>query len=326
MLDLNNENTRKGALDALSMILDSRKRKIKVKQKDTDDEQGDDGIPELKLPKNSEIITNGAESDGENNDDELDDAEEQETAEERQARIDRLNNTVEDQEALETELANIALDNEERENKKVRASQAAARKAAMASGRSLNGIQDFSVFVRDLDHAMKKQTTLTTKPEDTYAKMNPTYAHTDLLMPGSGYKEKRTIPIINVYWDESGSLYQSDKEKGRDALSLLLRLQARKKIKVKNYWFADNVADSPEGTRGATGAFPEILKHIKETKATNVIIFTDSDFNRQTNFSKIAPIDISGCVWWIWCGSAADKAVPYIKPRTRGNVFEYRMR
>lgn len=327
MLDLNNENVKKGALDALGLILDSKKRKIRIKQNEIEASEENDDIPELKMPKNSEIIgRNNEDEDDEIDENDLDDDEDKETAEERQARIDRLKNTVEDPEALENELANIALDNEERKNKIIRASQAAARQVAMSSGRSLQGIQDFSNFTRDLERAMKKQTAVSTKPEDTYSKVNPTYAKSDLLMPGSGYLEKRAVPIINVYWDESGSLRPSDKENGKDALSLLLKLQARKKIKVNNYWFADNVADSPEKAYGCTQAFPEILKHIKETKATNVVIFTDDDFNRQTDFRKIKPIDISGCVWWIWCGAEANKAVPYIKPRNRSNLFEYKMR
>lgn len=322
MLDLNNENIKNGTLDALNTILDSRKRKIRIKQSEIA-EMSEDNIPELKMPKNSEIISDDFDGEmGENENSE----EVQETSEERQARIDRLKNVVEDPDALENELNNISLDNEERENKKIRASKAAAKKALEASGRSMQGIQDFSAFSRDLTHAMNKQTAVNTKPEDTYSKVNPTYAKSDLLMPGSGYLEKRAIPIINVYWDESGSLSSGDVQKGREALQYLLKLQNRKKIKVKNYWFSDNVANSPEGTYGATRAFPEILKHIEETKATNVIIFTDDDFNSQTNFKKIKPINIHGCVWWIWCGSVADRAVPYIKTRLRSNVFEYRMR
>lgn len=323
MLDLNNENIKNGTLDALNIILDSRKRKIRIKQSEIDD-MSEDNIPELKMPKNSEIISD--DFDGEMGENENSEEEVQETSEERQARIDRLKNVVEDPEALENELNNISLDNEERENKKIRASKEAARKALEASGRSMQGIQDFSIFSRDLEHAMKKQTAVNTKPEDTYSKVNPTYAKSDLLMPGSGYLEKRAIPIINVYWDESGSLSSGDVQRGREALKYLLKLQNRKKIKVKNYWFSDNVANSPEGTYGATRAFPEILKHIEETKATNVIIFTDNDFNSQTNFKKIKPVTISGCVWWIWCGSTADRAVPYIKTRLRSNVFEYKMR
>lgn len=323
MLDLNDKNIKNGTLDALNTILDSRKRKIRIKQSEID-EKSDDNIPELKMPKNSEVISD--EFDGEMGENESSEDDVKETPEERQARIDRLKNVVEDPEALENELTNISLDNEERKNKKIRASQEAARKALEASGRSMQGIQDFSIFSRDLEHAMKKQTAVSTKPEDTYSRVNPTYAKSDLLMPGSGYLDKRSIPIINVYWDKSGSLSSGDVQRGKEALKYLLKLQSRKKIKVKNYWFSDNVANSPEGAYGATGAFPEILKHIEETKATNVIIFTDSDFNSQTNFKKIKPISIHGCVWWIWCGSIADRAVPYIKTRLRSNVFEYKMR
>lgn len=323
MLDLKNENVKKGAVDALNIILISRKRKIRVNTAQDDNQKKDD-IPELKLPKNSEVISE--DNDGEMGENEPKDDNERESDEERQGRIDRLNRLANNAEEIENELANIALDKNEREEKIARASKEAARKAAEKSGRSINGIQDFSQFERDLSRAMKKQTTETSKPEDTYSKVNPTYAKSDLLMPGRGYAERRTIPIINVYWDESGSLRPNEIKQGRNALSKLLKLEQRKKIKVKNYWFADNVVNSPEDAYGGTGAFPSILEHIQATKATNVIIFTDSDFNYQTKFNSISPIKINGCVWWIWAGGIADRAVPYIKPRLKSNVFEYRLR
>lgn len=319
MLDLSNEMSKKGVLDALNTILDSRKRKIQVSS-DSDDQHKD--VPQLKLPKNSEIISK--------DDPTIDEPTSQDPNQgqtSRQARIDKLTNLVKDPKALENELINIQFDNEERENKRIRASQEAARKALEASGRSMQGIQDFSVFSRDLEQAMKRQTAVNTKPEDTYSKVNPTYAKSDLLMPGSGYLEKRAVPVINVYWDKSGSLTSEDKDRGLDALSYLLQLQSRKKLKVKNYWFANSVVDSAEKSCGnGTHAFPKILKHIEETRADNVIIFTDKDFNNQTDFSSLEPITIRGCVWWIWCGSIADQAVPYIKTRLRSNVFEYQMR
>lgn len=319
MLDLTNDMSKKGVLDALNTILDSRKRKIRVSS-DPDDQPKD--VPQLKLPKNSEIISK--------NDPNIDDPTSQDPNQDqtsRQAKIDKLNNLIKDPKAIEKELINIQFDNEERENQRVRASQEAARKALEASGRSMQGIQDFSVFSRDLEQAMKRQTAVNTKPEDTYSKVNPTYAKSDLLMPGSGYLERRAVPIINVYWDKSGSLTSNDKKRGLDALSYLLQLQSRKKLKVKNYWFANRVVDAADKScGGGTRAFPEILKHIEETRADNVIIFTDDDFNDQTDFSTLSPITIHGCVWWIWCGSVADKAVPYIKTRLRSNVFEYQMR
>ena len=325
MLDLQNEDIKQGALDALNIILDSKHRKIRINASAGDNDHNGE---KLQMPKNSEIV--GDDFDGEMGEDETfkdpEDSQRRETEDERQARIDRLNKTVDDPEELELELANIALDKEERENKKVRASKANARKAASGVGSGGGKIKGFSEFKRDLKFAMNKQVTVSKKPEDTYSRINPTYAHTDLLMPGSGYVEKRNVPLINVYWDESGSLTSTDIENGREALSYLLKLEKEKKIKVENYWFGSNVTDSPEKVSGGTRAFPLILKHIKDTRANNVIIFTDNDFDDQTVFSEISPINISGCIWWIWCGRPAKKAAQYIVPRIKSNKFEYKMR
>ena len=49
MLDLTNDMSKKGALDALNTILDSRKRKIQVS---SDQTTSHEDVPQLKLPKN----------------------------------------------------------------------------------------------------------------------------------------------------------------------------------------------------------------------------------------------------------------------------------
>lgn len=324
MLDLTIDIIKKGAVDALKIILDSRKRKIRIHQNENGKDNENPDVA-LRMPKNSEIVND---NDGELGDQQNIDKNEvdNETAEEREERIQKVKSDFEDPETLENDLIKIGIDRQNKELEKVKATQAAARKAAAAAGRAVT-IQDFSRFKRDLSRAMSLQTSLSSKPEDTYSRFNPTYANTDFLMPGSGYIEKRNIPIINVYWDVSGSLSSEDVKTGNEALKQLLSLQQQKKIKVNNYWFGDHVVDSPDKwAGGSTEAFPEILEHIVATRATNVIIFTDDDFDSQTIFREISPIQISGCVYWIWCGSIAKRAVPYIRPRNKSNVYEYRLR
>ena len=163
--------------------------------------------------------------------------------------------------------------------------------------------------------------------EDDFRKYNPTYHNSDFLMPGQAYPDKRSIPIINVYFDMSGSWNFRDTEKGREALKFLDNLQTRKKLKYKLYYFANNIYDNPDSARKETGthAFPKIIEHIQATRADNVVIFTDDDFDDQThNLDKLPYLKLKGGAWWLWRrGIRARRAFKHIQGSRPENTFQY---
>ena len=73
---------------------------------------------------------------------------------------------------------------------------------------------------------------------------------------------------------------------------------------------------------GGTRGFPEILKHIEATKAKNVIIITDDDFDSQTDWRHCPTINIPGVIWWFWDNhQRAVKAISHINARS--GMFQY---
>ena len=197
MIDLKNPAKKKGALDALNIILVSRSRKIKADEEDTDK----DGH-KLKMPKNVETVSRSDEDDPE-------------TEEERQARIDRIEQSFEGEEA-EADLQDILTDVEIRQGDIIRASEEEKR-AAAERGKLLN----FDDFEADLFDAIKAQLGEAKNPDETYLKVNPTYADSDLLMPGMDYPEIKMKPKIAVFVDQSGSFGPSDIEAAENAISTL---------------------------------------------------------------------------------------------------------
>jgi len=223
-LDLTDPLVKKGALDALNIILASRKKPIEVTPGDAA-EASEGG---MKMPKNSKIMSHEDE-DGQGDG---------ETPEERQARIDRINDPSE----VEQDIDEIRQDTEIRKGNAAR-----ARKKEIDKIAAQNTMLDFRDFSVDLFKAVKSQITTAKQPEDTYSKPNATYAGSGYLMPGQDYPDKRSIPTINIYFDQSGSWGAGDIQKGIDALASIRQFEIRKKVKVNLYFFADHLHTTPKG-------------------------------------------------------------------------------
>jgi len=299
-LDLKDLNVKKGALDALRVILASRKKPIEVYQNDDDD---DKETKVMKTPKNSKVMKHEDENpeDGEG---------QGETPEERQARINRINDPAE----VEKDVNEIRQDTEIRKGDAIRAKNKELAKATGGNQRLL----DFKDFGVDLFRAVKSQISTAKQPEDTYMRPNASYANSDYLMPGQDYPEKRNIPVIDIYFDQSGSWDADDIQKGLDALASIRQFEIRKKVKVNLYYFADHLHDNPRSARweGGTSGFDEVLQNIKNTQADNVIIMSDSDIESQTDWGRVSKVEIPGYVWFLWrYGDRSPKATVYLRGR-----------
>lgn len=132
----------------------------------------------------------------------------------------------------------------------------------------------------------------------SWSKINKTYAHSNIMKPGRTRMTQGKIPLINVYFDQSGSWGPDDIKIGEQAISTLNKYVRQGDIQIKLFYFANDVT----GTRGdrsigsGTNLDP-VIKHINATKPDNVIIMTDSDGD-WTTYSSSAKVP--GAVWFLW--------------------------
>lgn len=236
---------------------------------------------------------------------------EKETKEEKAARIrDELLNDAEEI------LADIKKDTETR---KLKAAQKAkrdelARLKKAAQEKKDNTILNIADFEKDLVKSIKDQLKMARNAEDTFQKPNATYAGSKYVMPAQKIFERRLKPIINIYFDVSGSISDDALDRAVRALSQLDLLVKKKLVEFRIYYFSDNVTPNREEATGCTEAFPVILEHLKATRANNAIIITDDDFDSQSDWTKCSPVTLKGCIWWMWHGNEiAVEARKYIK-------------
>ena len=151
---------------------------------------------------------------------------------------------------------------------------------------------------------------------DTYSRANMSYEGSGIIMPGHGYKD-RNLPLINVYWDISGSFYYSpEKTKGvEQAITSLQKYVKAGKIKINVYYHGDEVTSKrPDGPTGNDGS--AILKHIQATKPTNVIVISDGDINCYGP-STIVP----GAVWMLFYNDVAYQFIDNLRGKKLTRVF-----
>ena len=114
----------------------------------------------------------------------------------------------------------------------------------------------------------------------TWSRFNKKYSNTGLIKPGSSRLSQNKIPLINVYFDRSGSWDDEKTRDGERAMAFLNEYVRKGQIKINLYYFSENVhgnrraAESEGGTRGQP-----ILNHILATEPDNVIVMTDSDIS-----------------------------------------------
>lgn len=250
----------------------------------------------------------------------------QETEEERKERIKKINDPDEIQKDLDDIRADAAYQDQERakaEKERIKAEKNAAKEAAR---KARGGILDFEDFANDLFMAMKSQIGTAKEPEDTWLRPNPSYAGTDYLMPGQDYPDKKTLPSLAIYFDQSGSWGRDDVRKGVEAINVLNGFVARHKIKkIDLYYFSNhlhtnppddpnaNGKDRPDWHEGGTHGFPEVMENIEQNGYTNVIVMSDDDIEDQTNWNRCSPLKLKGYVWFIWRDSKSPTAVRYLQ-------------
>lgn len=140
---------------------------------------------------------------------------------------------------------------------------------------------------------------------DSWSHINKKYVYSGLLRPGKSMAARGAVPLINVYFDRSGS-WDSEKTKmGAQAISTLNKYVTRGEIVMKLYYFNDEVLETDPGGNGGTKLQP-VLNHIEQTKPNNVILLTDSD----TDHERIDhPVTVPGAVWKLFYQGRSSAAI-----------------
>ena len=166
---------------------------------------------------------------------------------------------------------------------------------------SFKGFQD---FLNSLYRAVALQVHVEETNDDSWSALNRRYGGSGVLQPGKRLNElpNKKIPVIDFYFDCSGSWTGRDLAVGQKAVNKLVEMEENGDIKINIFYFANNVFNDVASARaqGGTRAWNDIVKNIIATQATNVIIMTDSDMDDWWDGPKALSYTVPGYVWYLW--------------------------
>jgi len=157
----------------------------------------------------------------------------------------------------------------------------------------------------------------------TWRRFSKNYQGSSIIRKGTARNVQGHIPIINVYFDMSSSWDAPKIEVGKQAVATLNKYVQRGETKINLYYFSDEITSDPNDSRlqRSTAAGPDIVKHVVDTKADNVIIMTDSDTDYQGDYRKVSPIKVPGMVWFLAKGGIPTKLPDYIRGSKGTKLF-----
>lgn len=149
----------------------------------------------------------------------------------------------------------------------------------------------------------------------TWKRTDPRYGTGPIVRKGKMRTSNGKIPLINVYFDRSGS-WDSDKTKvGQDAIGTLNNYVRNGQIKINLYYFNTRIHSEDPGGRGGTSGTP-IMEHIKQTKPDNVIIMTDDDI---TDIRE--NVTVPGAVWLLFKGGQSQNLIDHIHGQKQTSIY-----
>lgn len=143
-----------------------------------------------------------------------------------------------------------------------------------------------------------------------------------LIQKGKARTRNEKIPLLNVYFDRSGSWGDDKIKVGQQAIAGLKQFERKGQLKINIYYFSNDIFSSPDDERagGGTNATQKILDHIEATHADNVIIMTDDDMDNQGQFTRNVTVD--GAVWFVFVGGRCYKLMQYLKGKELTKAYE----
>lgn len=183
-------------------------------------------------------------------------------------------------------------------------------------------------FLSSLDKLVKTQTAR--HRESTWRRPSKTVVPgSDVLRKGRRGVESKTIPLIAVFYDRSGSWDAEKTAVGDKAISMLTQnYEKRGLIKLQLFFFADTVSSNlyDPNLGGGTSANQLILDKIAQIRATNVIIITDSDMDSTNSYSSHPFIGkvtkVPGGVYFLFKGGRCTKIMQYLKGETLTEAYD----
>lgn len=252
-------------------------------------------------------------------------AETEEEKEEREERLNRIKKFMDSVNAQEEIAKEIEKENIERERQRIAKKIKKHDKEYIKNLSTDVSLEPMTNFVLDLNRAIRKQVSPEGKDTDTYTRFNRTSsAIRNIYRPGvSQVTPKKDIPIINVYYDRSGSWYDPRKtEAGDKALKTLDKKYVKTgKIKIKVFYASTIVSENRKEAESRGGGMygQPVIDHINQTKPDNVIIMTDSDpeYSEMTSTATV-----KGCVWMLFSGGTSPKLAAHINGRTGKHYYD----
>ena len=187
------------------------------------------------------------------------------------------------------------------ETQAVKARDNEAEKYKPKARKSFQGFQE---FMDSLQRGIALQVSYSEERDDTWSAISRRNSGAGVLRQGQRVNElpNKKIPIIDFYFDQSGSWTEKDLERGNQAVEALAKMQEDGKIKINIYYFANHVHEKAEDARaeGGTRAWNDIIKNLIVTEANNVVIMTDDDMEGGWSGPKALKHTVSGFVWYLW--------------------------
>lgn len=150
------------------------------------------------------------------------------------------------------------------------------------------GLSDFKL---DLQRFIASQ--ISYQRERTWDRPDPRYKRRGYLVQGSATKKEENIPVINVYWDTSGSFSNPAKTAAaRAAIDSIQQYVKKGLIDIKVYYHSDDVYDHPVSGGNDGDA---VVRHIRATNPDNIIIITDGDLG-----STREKVKVPGAAWFLF--------------------------
>jgi hypothetical protein len=193
-----------------------------------------------------------------------------------------------------------------------------------------SSFKGFQEFLNSLYRAIAIQVQTNEVQDDTWSAINRRYSGTGVLKQGQRKSElpDRKIPIIDFYFDCSGSWGPDDIEVGKKAVSTLVDMEEKGQIKINIYYFSNHVFNDMQSalSEGGTQAWNDIVKNVISTQATNVIIMTDSDMEDWWEGSRSGKpalkYTVPGYVWYLWRDGQSAPRLPR-DLKGRGGVQQF---
>lgn len=185
------------------------------------------------------------------------------------------------------------------ETQAVKAREKEIAKYKTRSRASFKGFQD---FLNSLYRAVALQVKVNEVQDDSWSALSRRNSGVGVLKQGKKINElpDSKIPVIDFYFDCSGSWGQDDIKIGKKAVEALAEMEEKGQIKINLYYFGDRVSTSPNETGGGTTGWNEIVKNVIATQATNVIIMTDEDMESWWQGDVALKYTVPGYVWYLW--------------------------